>query len=337
MTRILNTSALVVAILLGRMASTPAQEQTPAVPRFPAADNDEAWKLLPHDDPPLPVWARVLVQSLPKTTGLMLELDSIHRAKNPLGPLLAGKLRWAAADEIGCGYARKYAEADLRRAGLKDDDVQQLAGDRRKLADNDRVALDFARKLTRAAYQITDDEVAELLKRFGPEAVVGMVHTVAYANFQNRIFLALKVQVESGGPLPPLLNLRLDPKKLGEIPAPQRPAWEEFQKTEPRTKTIARPDWGERSFADIEKALAGQKERGPRIPLPNADRLAALPPEAQKQAAKIAWSHVSMGYQPLLTRAWFDCMNSFGQEAKLDRVFSNSVFWVITRSNECFY
>ena len=34
---------------------------------------------------------------------------------------------------------------------------------------------------------------------------------------------------------------------------------------------------------------------------------------------------------------WFDTMGAFQQEAKFDRVFSNSFFWVVTRSNDCFY
>lgn len=313
-----------------------AQDETPATARFSAVDDDEAWKLLPRENPPLPAWARVLAQPLPKTTGAMLELDYLHRVKNPLGPVLAGKLRWAAADEIGCDYARKYAEADLRRAGLKDDDLKQLADDPKNLAEDDRIALDFARRLTSAAYQVTDDEVADLLKQFGPEAVVAMVHTLAHANFQNRIFLALGVKVEDGGPLPPL-DVKFDPEKRAAIAAPERPPWEDLQKTETPAKAVARPDWGERSFADIERALDKQKDRGPRIPLPGPEQLAKLPPESREQASKIVWTNVSMGYQPLLTKAWFDCMGTFRQESKMDRVFNNSVFWVVTRSNECFY
>jgi alkylhydroperoxidase family enzyme len=333
MKRIFRVSVIAVSIFAGSIELTPAQDETP---RFPAVDNDTAWKLLPRENSPLPAWARALVQPLPKTTGLMLELDSIHRARNPLGPVLAGKLRWAAAQEIGCDYARKYAEADLRRAGLSDDDLKQLTGDRQRLPANDQIALDFARKLTRAAYQVSDDEVAELLKRFGPEAVVAMVHTLAHANFQNRIFLALGVQVEPEGPLPPL-DVRLNAETLAEIPAPPRPSWDAFQKAQAPAKAVARPDWGERSFADIEQALDQQKKRGKRIPLPGAERLARVPAESKEQASKVVWTNVSMGYQPVLTKAWFDCMNMFRQESQLDRVFANSVFWVITRSNECFY
>ena len=62
---------------------------------------------------------------MPRTAGALLDLDYLHRAKNPLGPLLAGKLRWAAADEIGCGYARQCAEGDLRRAGLSEKAIDE--------------------------------------------------------------------------------------------------------------------------------------------------------------------------------------------------------------------
>src|SRR5579871_5467110 len=117
-----------VTLAAAALAAMPAPAEAPA-PRFPAAGNDEAWKMLPREQPPLPAWARVLVRTLPKTTGAMLELDYLHRAGNPLGPVLAGKLRWAAADTLGCDYGRRYAEADLRRAGQTDDDLRKLAGD----------------------------------------------------------------------------------------------------------------------------------------------------------------------------------------------------------------
>ena len=326
-----------IAYVLTAMALTSlALGDEPKPPRFPATGNEEAWTLLPRQNPPLPVWAKILVKPLPRTTGAMLELDYVHRAQNPLGPVLAGKLRWAASDGMGCDYGLRYAEADLRRAGLTDDDLKQLTGDGPNLSQADQAALAFARKLTRAASTVTDEEVADLIERFGPDKVVAMVHTLAYANFQNRIFLALGVEVESGGPLPPL-DTKLDQQKRTEVPTPPRPEWKEFQKNATGSKTFARPDWGERAFADLELALDRQKERSSRIPLPDSNRLQNLPPEAKGPTSKIVWSQVSMGYQPLLTKAWFDCMRTFQQESKLDRVFANSVFWVVTRSNECFY
>jgi alkylhydroperoxidase family enzyme len=311
---------------------TVASAGPPASPLFPALDNDEAWARLPRADPPLPAWARVLAASVPRATVALLELDRLHRVNNPLGVELAAKLRWAAADALGSDYAKKYAEADLRRAGLTDQDVDLVVHDRQNLPAAERAALAFAHKLTRAGYTVTDAEVAELLEHFGAEKVVAMAHTVAFANFQDRIILALQVEVEPGGPFAPV-HVRLDPGKA--VQAPARPPWEEVRKAIHAGNADARPAWEEP--LDVEKGLDRQKNRTCRIPLPGPDRLALVPPELKEEAARVLWTTVSAGYQPQLTKAWFDGMRAFQGDAQLDRVFSGTLFWVVTRSNECFY
>ena len=328
---VIVAAALFVLVGPGRAESEPK----PA-PRFPAVSNGDAWKQLRGEDPPLPAWALVLAPSLPRTTGAMLRLDYVHRARNPLGPILAGKLHWTAANALGCAYGKRYAEADLRRAGLDDEDLKTLAGPVKEQPKEDRVAIAFARKMTRAADTVTDAEVAALLEQFGPEKVVAMVHTLAWANFQYRILLGLNVAVEAGGPLVPL-DPHLDRERQAKLTAPARPAWEEVQTILVPEKALTRLDWGKRTHADLVTALDRQKDRKPRIPLPDASRLDNLPEEVKSQATKIVWSNVSMGYQPQLTQTWFETMRAFQQEAKLDRVFANSYFWVITRSNDCFY
>ena len=40
---------------------------------------------------------------------------------------------------------------------------------------------------------------------------------------------------------------------------------------------------------------------------------------------------------PELARGWGMCTGAFGQEARQDRVFEESLFWVVTRSLQCFY
>ena len=324
----MQRSAFVMALLLIAVWAdiAGAQAESKAPPRFPQMGNDEAWKQI-SGNPALPAWALALAEPLPRTVGAMLRLDHLHRTRNPLGSVLAAKLHWAAADAMGSEYGKRYAEADLRKAGLKDDDLQQLAGDSKKLPYPDRIAVQFARKLTRAAYKLTDDEVAELIKEFGADKVVAMVHTLAWANFQNRIILALGVQVERDGPLPPL-DPHLDAERQGKAPA--RPPWKEVQSAGTAVD-IGRPDWRQLTDAELEAALAEQKDRKPRIPLPQQTA------DAKAPATKVVWTHVSSGYQPLLTQTWFETMRTFQQEAKLDRVFSNSYFWVITRANECFY
>lgn len=321
-------------LLVAALAGGPAlAADPPGGARFPQLTSADAWRHLPRQGPKLPHWARVLAESLPRTTAAMIELDHVHRAKNPLGPITAGKLRWWAADALGCDYLKEYAEADLRRAGLADDDLAALAGDPDELSKSDRLLRAFARKMSLAASTVTDAEVAELVERFGPGRVVGLVHTLAYANFQGRVVQALGVVVEPGGPLPPL-DETFD--RAARAAAPPRRDWKETTASEAAAPDD-RPDWLGRSFGDVQKALAAQKASKPRIPVPDPSALSQFPPDVRARSGRIVWSTVSLGYQPALTRAWFDCMSTFQEEAKFDRVFSNTYFWVVTRTNDCFY
>lgn len=305
-------------------------------PRFPATDQASAWQRIPQERPPLPFWARILVEPLPKATAALIELDNLHRAKSPVGPVLAGKLRWAVADAIGCEYARKCAEADLRRAGVRDDDLPLMTGAWKTLPEADRAVVEFARQLTLAGHEVSDNQVAALIGQFGTEQVVGIVHTVAFANFENRLFLALDVELEADGPLPPV-ELKIDPGQQVEVVVPSRRPWEEVLSMATSSDSTARVDWSQQDFSALEKALNRQQNRSPRIALPEASRLDSLPPDTRDRTKKIIWSNVSIGYQPQLTGGWFTLMQVFRDEAMLDRVFANSIFWVVTRSNECFY
>jgi hypothetical protein len=322
------------ALLVLHAAWLHAQETNSSAARFPALDGSEVAASLVESQP-LPIWAQTLAPSLPKTTAAMLQLDALHRSENPLGPELAGKLRWIVARTLDCEYALLYAASDLARLGLTAEAIHLLDGDRTGLPKTEQAALDFARRMTLDAAAITDAEVAQMLELHTPEALVGIVHTVALANFQDRIFLALGISVEPDGPLPPLQS-PLE-SAWSEIETPQRPNWDLLRQPGADNQAVPRPDWDDRAFEELAQLLESQKQRAPRIPMPEDDRFASLPPEIRRQAGAIVWSRVSMGYQPFLTKSWFDCMGTFQQEAKLDRVFSNSVFWVITRRNDCFY
>jgi len=322
--------------LAGFASPLTAQDAVAEPARFSQLTHDEAWQLLPPQQPALPSWALTLMRPLPRTTAAMLELDYLHRAQNPLGPALAAQLRWAVADAMQCDYGRRYAEADLKWAGLTDADVQQIAADSAERPQADRTAVAFARALTLAGHAITDQQVADLLAMFGAEQVVAIVHTVACANFQNRLWLALGTEIESGGPLPPV-ELRLDAEQHSHVPAPTRPAAETHHALPVAAAVATAPDWTSLSFTDLQTALNRQKNRKLRIPLPESSRLERLPAASQEAARKILWNTVSAGYQPLMTKTWFACRRAFKEEANPDQVFGNSVFWVVTRTNDCFY
>ena len=329
--RLIAALALTFSVFASANQFAAAQpEKSPPQQPFPSVDNDIAWTRLPRENPQLPPWARVLTGPLPKTTARMLELDYMHRAKNPLGPELAGLLQWEVADALGSKFGKATAEADLRRANP----LRQLGkpGDKNALAPDVRVAVAFARKLTLEGSAITDDEFATLLRLHGPEKVTAIVHTVAYANFQNRIILGLGAD---GDPVPPL-DVTFDPERLAKVPTPPRPPWEDLKAVTADGLSV-RVDWGKTTHEELKLTLERQKERKLRIPLPDPSRLAALPPKEREGADRILWNTVSSGYQPEMPRPWFAALYTYYGEAKVDRVFTNSVFWVVTRTNDCFY
>src|SRR5207248_11389126 len=129
--------------------------------------------------------------SLPRTTAAMLELDYLHRAKNPLDAQLRSKIRWVAAHANRCTYSEAVAAADLRRAGVTEAQIRALAGDGAEMPTAERAALAFARKMTLDAAGVTDAEVSQLLGQFGNEKFVAMVLLLAHANFQDRLLLTL--------------------------------------------------------------------------------------------------------------------------------------------------
>ncbi len=336
----------------GRSAEPPAKPQ-PKAPPLPSAvqapsgisvlANSEAWKCLPHAEKgagqPLPPWARALARTLPQTTAAMLELDYLHRAKSPLDPKLRGKMRWVAAHANHCAYTEAYAAADLRYAGVSDADIQTLAGDFGGLPAPEKLALVFARKLTLAADTVTDVEVSQLMGHYGQSPVVAMVLLLAYANFQDRLVLALQVPPDRDGPLQPL-EIRFV-KKETENGSPRPPARRTPRDTSSRISLtqVSDPGWRELDFAALQRTMEAQRGRAPRIPVPSWEAVRPkVPPSYPKdKPLRIRWSLVCLGYQPELAAAWSACTRAFGEESQQDRVFEESLFWVVTRSLHCFY
>jgi hypothetical protein len=100
------------------------------------------------------------------------------------------------------------------------------------------------------------------------------------------------------------------------------------------------PDWQALDVDGLKKRLETQKNNPSRIRVPSWDELLKGLPAGYpvpKTPTRIKWSLVCMGYQPELAVAWSACTRAFGEEAKQDRVFEESVFWVVTRTIHCFY
>ncbi|HVL11169.1 MAG TPA: hypothetical protein VM529_01300 [Gemmata sp.] len=295
---------------------------------FPTLPDADAWANLPPlKQPQLPEWARVLAGPLPKTTAKMLELDHFHREKNPLGVLLAARVRREVARTLGSAYGEAVANSDLKRAGFA-----ALTHEPQNSTPAESVAIRFAKKLTLEGHAITDREFAEVLNHFGPEKTTALVHTVAYANFHNRVILGLGVKGESPPAPPVAVAFDADAAK----PAPPRPPWDDLKAVTAGGLSI-RAEWSAGDAEAMARKLDAQKERTLRIPLPDKSVYDKLPPKEKESAGRILWNTVSAGYQPEMVRAWFACLYAYYDESKPDRVFTNSAFWVVTRTNDCFY
>jgi alkylhydroperoxidase family enzyme len=338
--RIRRLSAAVVLCLL------PAAAASADVPHVPLLETADAWEALPPCAEPrgalLPNWARALAGSLPYTTAAMLELDAIYRTSGEFDPRLRAKLRHAAARGVHSAYGEAYAIADLRRYGADDAEVARLEDDARDMPPAERAALQFAHKMTVAAWTVADEEVAYLVEQFGERAVVAMVLQLAYSNFLDRLVLALGVPVEERGPLNPQRYGFEIPSSIAEIPQAARPDAAEAAHDEPvpdLTDAFG-ADWSSLAYEEMQQSLDRQRERAGRVSVPAwEDVIERLPPGLYPpdRPMKVKWSLVVLGHQPELGPAWLRCLRVFGQESQFDRVFAESIFWVITRSLQCFY
>jgi alkylhydroperoxidase family enzyme len=317
---------------------------------IPRLSDAEAWKKMPllekESGQRLPVWIQALAVSLPKTAAAMLDLDYAQRVESPLSPQLRAKLRWMAADANRCAYGKAYARFDYVRAGGRAEDLDNLTRQLDHLPEPERLALRLVRQLVEAAYSVSDEQVARLVELYGEKQVVAIVLVAAYANFQDRLLLALGVSVEPDGPLPPL-KVRLpkprapEQSSQGRKDKPKRNVSPPAKDPPPVPERVDDPEWTALSFDTLRERLSKQIARKrARVRVPDWETVHAhLPPDMpnRDKPIRIQWSLLTYGYQPRLSSAWLGGLSAFREESDLDAVFHESMFWVVTRSLQCFY
>ena len=308
--------------------------------RLPMLSSDEAWGKLPGapaESQPLPGWARMLAGPMPKTTAAMLELDAHHRTGDRLPAVLRGKLRWVAADANKCDYSKTVAVADLRRAGQTDADLAGLTAGK-SINDAERAALDFARKMMVDANTVTDEDVKKLIGHYGDKQVVGIVTLIAHAAFQDRMLLALHLPADEKSTAPVTAKFTRMRTPVGPPPKPP-PGFKPILPDENKAVAVVDTEWKNKTYSDLQSGLGGQKERVSRIRIPDWTEVGPkLPAESWgHRLPRVYWNRVAYAYQPEATDLWFDCVDQFRQENKMDRVLQQYVFWIVTRSIDCFY
>jgi alkylhydroperoxidase family enzyme len=329
------------ALVMSLLEASPEKGTKPEPACFvPLPSDKEVWAKFPKTETgngvPLPNWAKAVAGQLPRTAAAMLELDAAHRTKSPLDPALRAKMRWVIAKANHCEYAQATALADLKRAAGVDA-IQVLTCDAAKWPTEDRDPLEFARLLTVAAPTITDELFATLRKSHGDKKVAAMVLLAAYGNFQDRLLLGLNVPLEADGPMPPVVV------KFAEGAfqvAPILPEQKELPTLLKSGETVVPrdPDWSKLTFDELQSRLEKQRDRTPRLPIPEWEKVkAALPPGYATKPTRIVWSLVCNGYAPELAVPWNIATRTMWAESKQDRVFEESLFWIQTRSIQCNY
>ena len=193
--------------------------------------------------------------------------------------------------------------------------------------------------MTRDASLVTDDEVAGLKAAYGEEKLVAMVLLLATANFQDRLILALGIAPRGRGGRCRRSTCGSTPKApTPPVPAARNPA-DRHGPAEPRRSTT--PSGREFDFDALQKRPrrpAGERRSHPRPDVGRGPEAAARRDIRSPRARSGSrWRLVCLGYQPELAAAWSACTRAFGEEAKQDRVFEESLFWVVTRTIHCFY
>lgn len=307
-------------------------------------EDEACWKLLPPIESggggPLPNWVKAMAGSLPRTAAALLELDFAHRTRGPLDPKLRAAMRRVAAGANGCAYTAAYAEADARRSGLDDEALGALSrGDWSSWPEAERQALGFARKMTVESSRVTDEEFAALVGAFGERKAAAMVLGMAHANFQDRLVQCLGVPVEDGGPLPPI-EVRFAPGTMArDTTPPPPPSNDPLPQPAGRDLVADEPGWAALSFDALQRKLEDQRSRPTRLRIPPWDEMERGLPKGFTRANRIVWNLICLGYAPELAMPWETLMLTSSAEngRRLDRTFTLSVFWVVTRAIDCPY
>ena len=318
-----------------------------AVLGFAPLSNEESWKRLPVEKrtgEPLPTWARSLAGPMPRLTATLLRLDYVHRAHSPLEPGLRARMRWVTAHANHCAYAEAYALADARRAGLGDAAIEALRqGDWSGLPLGEKEALEFGRKMTVASSTVSDQEFQVLEKQFGRKTVAAMVILMAYSNFQDRLLLCLGSPLETGGPLP-VVEVFVSPAP--DSGPPKRRLGQASPLTNPTGNDLVEDDleWISVTYDELQERLERQRGKTSRVPEPKYDEIYRDWPagiaKAEPRPTRIIWNLVCSGYQPEMASAWMACGRgpaAVSEKTRLDPIFANTLFWVITRSLNCTY
>jgi alkylhydroperoxidase family enzyme len=151
---------------------------------LPLADADTVADL--WTDKPVPNWV-VLLATFPKSMKGRIAGLKASTEKGSLSPKLKGAIAWVAARNDRAWYALAVARDRLRKAGMSDNDIWKLDGDRNHLSEAEQAALMLTETLTVAPWKVTDQMVERCRRSFKDTEVAEIIHQTCNAAFFNRV------------------------------------------------------------------------------------------------------------------------------------------------------
>jgi len=322
---------------------------------WPAAvSNEQAWKLLPPSDgtrtEELPIWARMMVSELPRTTAAYLELDRAQRTLGAVSPDLRAACRFVSAKTIGCEYSMATARADAKSAHVPAEKWSSIEDESWKTWSKDeQLALEFAKQMSLDSDSIADEFFSNLVAKFGDQAAACMVLHSAYANFQDRFLLCLQISQEESVGSPPV-TARFAPAGLVSTTTPPlnlAPSTGDIASTTADPPPASTKSAIEKNkmhtwlpFEGLQTRLDQQRKRKTRLPIPEWGAITPKLPEGlMDKPSDIVWYRIAFGYASELAVPFEIYMRTAGSEIKKnwDRIFGNSIFWIVTDAMKCPY
>lgn len=146
-------------------------------------------------DMPLPAWQRAMAY-FPQSARRQGEHRKAVAELGRLSPRTKARIMWSVARENRAWYSAQLARATCHKLGLTDDELCTPADLSGAVPVADRAAVAFARKLTSTPRQMTDGDIADLLKHYSAAEVAEVVYVTCLSNSFDRFTEALNLRSE---------------------------------------------------------------------------------------------------------------------------------------------
>lgn len=133
-----------------------------------------------------PGWASLLATFPKSMKGRVSGLRNAMEKGNVSAKLKA-EIAWVAARQDRAWYALAVARDRLKKAGVSEDDIWKLEGDRKHLTEGERAALELTETLTAAPWKVTDEMVERCRKQFKDTEVAEIFYHACNAAFFDRV------------------------------------------------------------------------------------------------------------------------------------------------------